>query len=152
VSPQHRRDFLLDSGAVTALAQNPRLVEAYQTLFESKYDGSILIPMVVVPEFSSGDPRKEAPVDRFINALIKTQGSIYLPLTSLALAKRAGALRTEAKQSKGKKISPIDALIVAIAEDLSLRSAVTILTGDPKDIQTLVNITRRPNIAVVKIS
>ena len=152
MSPQHRRDFLLDSGAVTALAQDPDLVNAYQTLFKTKYDGSILIPIVVVPEFSSGDPRKEVLVDRFINALIKTQGSVYLPLTSVALAKRAGALRTEVKQSKGKKVSPIDALIVAIAENLSLTSAVTILTGDPKDIQALVDITGCSNIAVVKIS
>ena len=137
---------------MTALATNKDLLADYVQMLDEDYDGSILIPMVVVPEFTSGDPRKEVSVDRFINALIKTQGSVYLPLTSVALAKRAGALRTEVKESKRRKVSPIDALIVAIAEDLSLTSAVTILTGDPKDIQALVDITRRPNIAVVKIS
>jgi len=59
VSSRHRRDFLLDSGAVTALATNKDLLEAYLKLLKTKYDGSTLIPMPVVGEFRSGDPRKD---------------------------------------------------------------------------------------------
>jgi hypothetical protein len=148
VSPRHRRDFLLDSGAVTALATNKELIADYVQLLDEDYNGSILIPLPVVIEFSSGDPRKDVLVDRFINAVIKTQGTVYLPLTSLALAKRAGALRAEAQARTTNKISPIDALIVAIAEELSHRSAITIITGDTHDIQLLVNLVRRSNISV----
>lgn len=148
MSTRHRRDFLLDSGAVTALATNRDLLDGYLTWLKTKYDGSLLIPLAVVIEFTSGDPRKEVLVNRFINAIAKTQETVFLPLTRLALAKRAGAVRAEAQANSTREISPIDALIVATAEELSHRSAVTIITGDPKDMQVLVNITRRINIAV----
>jgi hypothetical protein len=145
VSPQHRRDLLLDSGAVTALATNPSLFDAYQTLLKTKYDGSILIPMAVVGEFRTGDPRKEVLVDRFINAVAKTQDTVYVPLT-LEIAAYGGLLRTRANDPD---ISMVDSYIVSTAEELSHRTAVTVLTGDPTDIQILVDLTRRPNIAVV---
>lgn len=40
------------------------------------------------------------------------------------------------------------AQVVAIAEELSYRRAVTIITSDRHDIKLLVDLTRRSNIAV----
>ena len=37
---------------------------------------------------------------------------------------------------------------MAIAEELSYKRAVTVITGDPHDINLLVGLTRRANIAV----
>src|SRR5271166_1854745 len=73
-------------------------------------------------------------------------------------ANRAGVLRHLALKALGEKRDrtrdgklAIDACLVAIAEELSRTCAVTILTGDLEDIQSLVDLTGRPNIAVVKI-
>lgn len=61
---------------------------------------------------------------------------------------RAGALRSEASRGSRRDISTTDAQIVAMAEERSYRHAVTIITGDPNDINVLVRLTRRTNIAV----
>jgi len=45
-------------------------------------------------------------------------------------------------------VSTTDAQVVALAEQRSHVNAVTILTGDRIDIGLLVELTRRPNIAV----
>jgi hypothetical protein len=103
VSSRHRRDFLLDSGAVTALATNKDLLDGYLTWLKTKYDGSILIPMPVVIEFRSGDPRKDVLVDRLINAMRKRQERVYLPL-DLELAERAGALRAERRRTGRERL------------------------------------------------
>lgn len=147
MSPQHRRDFLLDSGAVTALAADTSLLEAYERMLENRFNGSLLIPMAVVGEFRTGDPRYDVPVDRLINAMRRRQEMVYVPLT-LQIAERAGGLRTQARASEHPDISMIDAYIVATADDLADHSAVTILTGDPEDMKLLVSLTRRTNIAV----
>jgi predicted nucleic acid-binding protein len=85
-----------------------------------------------------------------VNRLIKAIGAeddIYAPLTVHA-AVRAGVLRAEASRQSPREISTTDAQIVAIAEELSHTRAVTIITGDPHDINLLVGLTRRSNIAV----
>jgi predicted nucleic acid-binding protein len=147
VSPQHQRHFLLDSGGVTALATSKDLLTDYLTMLERRFDGSILIPIAVVTEFRTGDPRKDVPVDRLINAMRRRQQRVYVPLT-LEIAERAGVLRTQARASGHPDISVTDAHIVATADDLANHSAVTILTGDPEHMKVLVELTRRPNIAV----
>lgn len=85
-------------------------------------------------------------VDRLINA-IGAERDVYAPLT-VAAAIRAGVLRGEASRQSRRDISTTDAQIVAIAEELSHRCAVTIITGDPHDIALLVGLTRRTNVAV----
>lgn len=45
-------------------------------------------------------------------------------------------------------MSTTDAQVVALAEQRSYLNAVTIITGDLLDIGLLVDLTRRPNIAV----
>jgi hypothetical protein len=57
-------------------------------------------------------------------------------------------LRTEALQLSRRDVSTTDAQIVAMAEERSYICAVTIVTGDPDDINLLVGLTRRTNIAV----
>ena len=78
---------------------------------------------------------------------IGAEGDIYAPLTVMAAA-RAGVLRTEALQLSRRDISTTDAQIVSMAEERSYTCAVTIVTGDPEDVNLLVGLTRRTNIAV----
>lgn len=84
--------------------------------------------------------------DRLIKA-IGAEDDMYLPL-SVDAAKRAGVLRSEALPLAKHDISAIDAQLVAMAEERSRHCAVTIITGDPRDIELLVGLTRRTNIAV----
>ncbi|MFI4992790.1 MAG: type II toxin-antitoxin system VapC family toxin [Solirubrobacterales bacterium] len=146
MTPGHNRDFLLDSGAVSALASDRDLLDAYVDLFEHTFDGSLLIPIPVLTEVRTGNPRYDTPVDRLVNT-IRGEDDVYLPLTVEA-ASRAGVLRTQALQSTKRNISAIDAQIVGMAEERSGICAMTILTTDPDDINLLVGLTRRTNIAV----
>lgn len=151
MTPGHRRDFLLDSGAVSALASNQDLLDGYVDLLKTKYDGFILIPVPVLTEVRTGDPRKDVLIDRLIKA-IRTEEGVYLPLSPEA-ASRAGVLRTEALPliSKGD-ISTTDAQIVSSAEERSGLCAITILTTDPKHINLLLGRIRSANIAVKVLS
>lgn len=146
MSPRHNRDFLLDSGAVSALASSPDLLADYLDLLDRTFDGSLLIPIPVLTEVRTGNPRYDTPVDRLINT-IRGEDGVYLPLTVQA-ASRAGVLRTEALASSDREISATDAQIVGMAEERSGICAMTILTTDPDDINLLVGLTRRANIAV----
>lgn len=141
-----RRDFLLDSGGVSALAADRDLLVAYLDLLRLCFDGALLIPIPVLTEVRSGNRRSDALVDRLIKA-IGAEREIYAPLT-VAAAVRAGVLRGEASRGSRRDISTTDAQIVAMAEERSYRCAVTIITGDPHDINMLVGLTRRTNIAV----
>lgn len=88
-----RRDFLLDSGGISALAANRDLLVAYLKLLKLRFDGALLVPIPVLTAVRSGHRRSDALVDRLL-------------------------------------------------------CAVTIVTGDPDDINLLVGLTRRTNIAV----
>jgi hypothetical protein len=148
VSPGHRRDFLLDSGAISALAKSKDLLDGYLGLLERRYTGAIFNPVPVLTEVRTGDPRKDVLVDRLIKAIWGKQGP-FLLLTPAA-ASRAGVLRTEALPliSKEEDISTTDAQLVGSAEQRSALCAITIVTTDPKHINLLVGLTRRTNIAV----
>lgn len=141
-----RRDFLLDSGGVSALAANRDLLAAYIDLLKQRFDGALLVPIPVLTEVRSGQRRSDALVDRLIKA-IGAEDDIYAPLTVEA-ATRAGVLRTEALALSRHDISTTDAQVVAMAEERSRICAVTIVTGDPEDINLLIGLTRRTNIAV----
>jgi hypothetical protein len=151
VTPGHRRDFLLDSGAVSALASDRNLLADYLQMFEHRYEGSMLIPVPVLTEIRTGDPRKDVLIDRLIKA-IRTDQGVYLPLSPEA-ASRAGVLRTEALPliSKGD-ISTTDAQLVSSAEERTALCAITIVTTDPKHIKLLVGRIRPTNIAVKVLS
>jgi hypothetical protein len=146
VSARHRRELLLDSGAISALAGDDKRLDAVKLLLKTDYDGALRIPITVMTECRTGDPRYDTQLDRLLNR-ITVGDDLYIPVT-YELANRAGVLRYEALKVTDRDISPIDAQVVAIAEELSRYSAVTILTSDPKDMKLLVGLTRRPNIAV----
>ena len=148
MTPGHRRDFLLDSGAITAFATSQQLTGQYLDWIDRDFTGSLLIPVPVLTEIRTGDPRKDVLVDRLINR-IRGEHGVYLSLSPTA-ASRAGVLRTEALPliSEDEDISTTDAQIVGSAEERSAFSAITILTTDPNHINLLVGLTRRANIAV----
>jgi hypothetical protein len=146
-TPGRRRDFLLDTGAVFSLSSNPNLFIDYIDLLE-RFDGSFLIPLVVLGEVITGEP-SDAPILRLLDVVTGGEDG-YVPLTD-EIANRAGALVYQVRQSNAP-IDPIDApidgMIVATAEDLSTHTAVTLLTTDPEEIGALVEVTGRPDIVV----
>lgn len=149
MTTRHRRDFVLDSGAVTALAAQREVLAGYLMLLRTRYDGSLLIPVPVLTEVRTGRRATDVPVDRLIKA-IGAEGEIFLPL-DVAAASRAGVLRAQALAAGGRLISTTDAQVVALAEQRSALNAVTIITGDRIDVELLVDLTRRPNIAVALV-
>jgi hypothetical protein len=112
----------------------------------SGFDGALLIPIPVLTEIRSGQRGPDALIDRLIKA-IGAVDDVYAPLTAAA-ATRAGVLRTKALRLSRRDISTTDAQVVAMAEERSYVCAVTIITSDPDDINLLVGLTRRTNIAV----
>jgi hypothetical protein len=147
-SPGRRRDFLLDTGAVFSLSSNPNLLIDYIDLLE-RFDGSFLIPLVVLGEVITGEPSRDVPIHRLLDVVTGGEDG-YVPLTD-EIANRAGALLYQVRQSSGPVApldAPIDGMVVATAEDLSADSAVTILTTDPEEIGALVGVTGRTSIAV----
>lgn len=143
---RHRRDFLLDSGAITALAADRLLLEGYLMLVTEEHDGLILVPIPVLTEVRSGRRSTDVLVDRLLSAIGVTN-SIYAPLT-VETASRAGVLRAGAQVGLRRPISAIDAQVVAIGEERSYRRAVTIVTTDRTDFAALVEVTGRSNIAI----
>jgi predicted nucleic acid-binding protein len=146
VTRRPRRDFLLDSGGVSALAADRDVLAAYLELLRLRFEGALLVPVPVLTEVRSGHRHSDVLVDRLIKA-IGAEDDIYAPLTVDATV-RAGVLRSDASRQSRGEISTTDAQIVAIAEELSHQCAVTIITGDPHDINLLVGLTRCSNIAV----
>lgn len=143
--PRSRRDFLLDSGGVTTLSKNRDLLLDYLRMLEIQFDGAFLLPTPILGEIHTGDRRIDVITDRLLKAI----GGSDAELEPVAATwRRAGELRTEALQHSRNPISTGDAVIVALAEERSVRAGVTIITGDKKDMDLLVGLTRRPNIAV----
>lgn len=123
---------------------------AWHKFIQKAHEGAILVPSVVLTECFTGEPR-DAYLYRFLNAI---NGGATPRAFALSVdfegAVRAGALRTRAMKNRdgSEPISAADAQLVALAEANSFSAAVTILPGDPTDIQALVDCTGRPNIAV----
>lgn len=151
--PRARRDFLLDSGAVSHLAANPNEARVWLRQIGVLYDEpSVFVPVPVISECKTGDPRRDAPVDRLFSMIAppgKPAG--YLLDLTRSHAERAAVLRTRAisgAPSRKATVSVTDAHIVAMAEERSYLNAVTILTTDPDDLRQLVDLTGARNIAV----
>jgi hypothetical protein len=104
VTNRPRRDFLLDSGGVSALAADRDLLAGYLELLRLRFDGALLVPVPVLTEVRSGHRRSDVLVDRLIKA-IGAEGDTYAPLTVDA-AVCAGVLRTEASRQSRREISP----------------------------------------------
>lgn len=102
---RHRRDFLLDSGGVGALACRPGLLVAYLELLEQRFDGALLIPVPVLTEVRSGQRRSDTLIDQLITA-IGAEKDVYAPLTPQAAA-RAGAGQCSKLDRTWRRISEL---------------------------------------------
>jgi len=158
VTAGERRDFLLDSGAVSSLAGDEKLFDAYRKLVDRQVVGSLHIASPVMSEARTGQAKYDALINRMVNRLSSPGVEVYIPGT-VETDNRAGELRyiaqkalDEANPEKvgkpGHKISGVDALLVAIAERLSRRCPITIVTTDVEHIQALVDATDAKNIDV----
>jgi hypothetical protein len=147
VTRGERRDFLLDTGAVSALAGDDKLLRSYTRLLDREVVGSLHIPSPVQSESHTGKAKYDALVDRMVNRLSRPGVKVYIP-SSVEIDRRAGELRFEAEKVLGEKITGVDAQVVAIAEYRSRLCAVTILTTDTEHIKALVKATGAKNIEV----
>jgi hypothetical protein len=152
VTRGERRDFILDSGAVSRLAGDDNVLDGYRRALESDFVGSLHIPSPLQAEIHTGVAKHDARIDRMVNRISRSGVKVYITSDDKT-NRRAGELRYLAQKALGKpkpgdEITGIDALIVAIAERLSHRCSVTILTTDLKHIQALVHATGAKNIDV----
>lgn len=155
--PKARRDFVLDSGGVSHLTKSPHRAAAWLERIGSTYDEpAVLVPLPVLSECLTGNPRQDAPTRQLLRRLNNEQAPdeclLHLTLETVA---RSAALRTRAISSRpaGVKgeVSPVDAQVVALAEERSAYRPVAIVTSDPDDIQLLVDLTGQRNIAVLVV-
>ncbi|HZC51045.1 MAG TPA: PIN domain-containing protein [Mycobacterium sp.] len=125
--------LILDSGAITHLAQRSRTAAALIAALRAQGLWPALIPSAVLIECITGDARRDARTNR----LLKTCEIVdTLPAD---LARRAAWLRTKARRG-----SAIDALVVASADP-----GGAVLTGDPKDLIAIADHADEVTIHVV---
>jgi hypothetical protein len=151
--PRARRDFLLDSGAVSYLATHFAETRVWLRQIATLYEEpGVFVPVPVISECKTGDPRRDAPVDRLFSMIAPPgRPTGYLLGLTHSHAERAAVIRTQAiSRTAGHKgrISVTDAHVVAMAEERSYHNAVTILTSDPDDLRLLVELTGARNIGV----
>ena len=84
----------------------------------------MIVPAPVITESTTGNPGHDAPVNRVLK-------SVTVAALDERLARAAGALRFARRRSVP---GPIDAMIVACADDVS---GTVIFTGDPHDLRPL---------------
>ena len=153
--PKARRDFLIDSGALSFLAASDQRSKAWLDEIASRYDDpAIYVTGNVLTEARSGKPDVDANINRLPKRLAgATSPNPYYLDVPERIADRAALLRIQGTTARGssarrRPISVTDAQLVALAEDRSSTNAVTILTTDPDDIMLLVDLTGATNIAV----
>jgi hypothetical protein len=122
--------LVLDSGAVTRLAERSRFSAALILAFRDEGLWPPLVPSVVLVECLQGHAARDAAE----NAFLKTCD--LMEDVSESLARRAAFLRRLARRG-----SAVDALVVASAEP-----GGTVLTSDPKDLEALASHAHRVRI------
>lgn len=122
--------LVLDSGALTFLAEQTRAATASQLALQRRGLWPPTVPSVVLVESLMGHAGRDAKVNRFLKAcdVVET--------VPQALARRAARLRMRAGQG-----SAVDALIVAVAEP-----GGTVLTQDLDDLQALAAYARSVSV------
>jgi len=113
--------LVLDSGAVTRLAERSCRAAALIAAFRAEGLWPPVVPSMVLVESLTGDGSRDAAQHRFLRACHIAE-TVPLPL-----ARRAAWLRTRARKG-----SAVDALVTATAEP-----GGTVLTGDLADLQAL---------------
>lgn len=122
--------LVLDSGAVTRLAERSRSAAAL--IFALRDEGlwPPLVPSVVLVECLEGNARRDAGENRFLKTCDIGEK------VDEALARRAAWLRRRARRG-----SAVDALVVALAEP-----GGTVLTPDPHDLEALASHSQRVRV------
>ena len=115
--------LVLDSGGLTGLAQRRRSAAALIATLIRDEIWPPLVPSAILAECTSGRPRTDAAVNRFLKHCEVIE---VLPERT---TRRAGALRALAGRG-----SAVDAIVVATAEP-----GGTVLTGDVADLRALAN-------------
>jgi hypothetical protein len=118
--------LVVDSGAVTRLAERSTQAVAYLRMLEREGQWPPIIPSAVLIECLRG----HGGLDARTNQLLKTCDVVEA--IPEALARRAAYLRYRARRG-----SVVDALVVAIAEPAGL-----VLTSDPRDLGVLAAYSR----------
>lgn len=113
--------LVLDSGGVTRLARQSQDTAAMIQVFRRDGIWPPVVPSLVLVESLTGRQRNDASVNRFLKTC-----DIVEEL-SVGLARRAGALRAQARQG-----SAVDAVVVAMAEP-----GGAVLGGDLVDLRAL---------------
>lgn len=113
--------LVLDSGAVTGLAERSARAAALIAAFRREGLWPPVVPSVVLVECLTGEGSRDAAQHRFLRAC-DVRETVPLPL-----ARRAAWLRARARKG-----SAVDALVTATAEP-----GGTVLTGDLTDLRAL---------------
>lgn len=114
---------VLDAGGVSALAADRAAVRA----LGSEIDGSPLVPVAVLCEVLTGDPRRDHGVNRLL-------GRCELVPVDEGLSRSAARLRTQT--GRAGSISAVDALVAAVAVGVP---GCLVLTSDPRDLSALLS-------------
>jgi len=125
--------WVLDSGAVSALAKKPRRLAAFVRALRGAGAWPPVVPPVVLAECVTGHAGRDATVNRLLKTCTIPE---ELPE---ALARRAGALRTAARRG-----SAVDAIVVTFAEP-----GGTVLTSDVDDITALAAHAKAIRVATI---
>jgi hypothetical protein len=113
--------LVLDSGAVTRLAERSARAAALITALRAEGLWPPVVPSMVLVECLTGDGSRDAAQHRFLRTCDVTE------TVAVTLARRAAWLRARARQG-----SAVDALVTAAAEP-----GGTVLTGDAGDLRAL---------------
>lgn len=114
---------VLDSGGVSVLATDRALVDALIRRGEWPPE----VPAVVLTEALTGDPRRDHATNRIVSMSLVRD-------VDQTLSRRAAYLRTRASQRR--RISAVDAVVVALAESMD---DPQVLTSDPGDVAALAD-------------
>ncbi len=125
--------LVLDSGAVSRLAERSRQAAALILAFREHDLWPPAVPSVVLVECLEGHAGRDALANRFLKTCDVLE-EIPEPL-----ARRAAALRRRARRG-----SAVDALVVAFAEP-----GGTVLTSDPRDLSALAGYANRVSVEKV---
>ena len=122
--------LVLDSGAVSRLAERSRSVVALLLALREAGLWPPLVPSVVLVECLEGHAGRDAAENKFLKTCDIVE-EVPEPL-----ARRAALLRRRARRG-----SAVDALVVAVAEPDG-----TVLTSDPRDLEALASHAQRVRI------
>lgn len=125
----------LDSGALSAWADGDRRILAALEVVRQA-GGYVVVPTVAVAESTTGQPDRDATVNRRLKAAA-------LDTCPEERARRAAALRFGS--GRAEEISVVDAIVIATGEAVGAR----VITGDPDDLRVLADVSGRVDVVAV---